>query len=429
MASPFHHLQSEVEGIHEIANWHYADSVARLAATGFTSDDLYKIALQLDDFSMYLLTAITPTWVAVGGGGGGGPGDHEVEDAVTNAVTDVVTWTHNSAGTPAAGFGTGLLVEGETSTTPDTAIGAMSWRWEDATHATRRSSLNMYVYQGANKIQGGVINSPSVNSPLGNARGIGAVDFQVGRTYAYEVAAGAYSTLIGGKKNQLYAAAPYGVVAGGYYNWVYFGGSFGGLNNTVFGGVTIGGENNSINAGYAWSNVVLGGINNFIQSPAEHAVILAGRDANAQMWGQVVRSGGSFANQGDAQASFLTARRQVTHSGSNWYELFLDGSSFRWSLAGYKAVAFHVLLAGTNSTQSKVFGFEIKGLAKASGGVPTLMNQIVNTLYDADDTDFDARISADIPNDALLVEVRDSTSGGDNIRWHATITTTDVVHF
>lgn len=45
----------------------YADATARAAATGFTSADLYSLALQLDNASAWILTATTPTWVAAGG--------------------------------------------------------------------------------------------------------------------------------------------------------------------------------------------------------------------------------------------------------------------------------------------------------------------------------------------------------------------------
>lgn len=55
-------------------NWEYADAAARTGATGFVAGDLKKLALQLDTDALYILTATTPTWVAVGGGGGGGGG-------------------------------------------------------------------------------------------------------------------------------------------------------------------------------------------------------------------------------------------------------------------------------------------------------------------------------------------------------------------
>lgn len=53
-------------------NWEYADATAREAATGFTSADLKKLALQLDDMSLWVLTATTPTWTQVSGSAGGG---------------------------------------------------------------------------------------------------------------------------------------------------------------------------------------------------------------------------------------------------------------------------------------------------------------------------------------------------------------------
>ena len=64
--------------VHTPITWVYADSATRLAASGFTSVDLYKFALQLDTGAIYLLSATTPTWIwiagdldAVGGSGGG----------------------------------------------------------------------------------------------------------------------------------------------------------------------------------------------------------------------------------------------------------------------------------------------------------------------------------------------------------------------
>lgn len=46
--------------------WEYANAAAREAATGFTSADLKKLALQLDDYSYWILTTTTPTWVQIG---------------------------------------------------------------------------------------------------------------------------------------------------------------------------------------------------------------------------------------------------------------------------------------------------------------------------------------------------------------------------
>ncbi len=58
--------------IHIVYNWTYANAAARTGATGFISGDIGKLARQTDTNALYMLTATTPTWVAVGGGGGGG---------------------------------------------------------------------------------------------------------------------------------------------------------------------------------------------------------------------------------------------------------------------------------------------------------------------------------------------------------------------
>lgn len=70
---------SELTNIHVPYNWTYADETAREAAAGLTSSDVGKLARQLDDNSLWMLTDDSPlTWVAVGGaGGGGGAASHD----------------------------------------------------------------------------------------------------------------------------------------------------------------------------------------------------------------------------------------------------------------------------------------------------------------------------------------------------------------
>jgi hypothetical protein len=60
------HDEETVGSIHVPYNWSYADTAAREAATGFVTADIGKLALQEDDNTLWILTAITPTWVAVG---------------------------------------------------------------------------------------------------------------------------------------------------------------------------------------------------------------------------------------------------------------------------------------------------------------------------------------------------------------------------
>jgi hypothetical protein len=64
--------------IHIPYNWSYADATARGAASGFIASDVGKLSRQLDDNTIWLLTATTPTWVQIGGPGVP-PADHASE--------------------------------------------------------------------------------------------------------------------------------------------------------------------------------------------------------------------------------------------------------------------------------------------------------------------------------------------------------------
>lgn len=69
--NPVHSNQRPADGIHTPISYEYANAAARTGATGFDSDDLGKFAWQQDDDTVWLLTAVTPTWVQVGFGSSG----------------------------------------------------------------------------------------------------------------------------------------------------------------------------------------------------------------------------------------------------------------------------------------------------------------------------------------------------------------------
>jgi len=66
-------------------------------------------------------------------------------DAATSAPTDALIVGHNSSDTPAAGFGTGIALQGQSSTTANRAMGAIRALWETATDASRVSDLVFYA--------------------------------------------------------------------------------------------------------------------------------------------------------------------------------------------------------------------------------------------------------------------------------------------
>jgi hypothetical protein len=62
-------------------------------------------------------------------------------DAATNATTDVLAIQHNSSGTVANSFGTGMVFRGESSTTNNRDMAAIRSLWTNATDASRTSAL------------------------------------------------------------------------------------------------------------------------------------------------------------------------------------------------------------------------------------------------------------------------------------------------
>jgi hypothetical protein len=81
--------------------------------------------------------------------GSTGTGGIGLSDAATNTVSDALKLRHESSGTPAAGFGTGLLFQGESSTTSNQDMARVAAAWTDATHATRTAKLTGQLVSNA----------------------------------------------------------------------------------------------------------------------------------------------------------------------------------------------------------------------------------------------------------------------------------------
>ncbi len=68
-----------------------------------------------------------------------------LSSAATTGSTTTLTLTHNSSGTPTAGFGSNIQFRAKTSTTTSINCGQIEWVWADATHASRKSRAIHYV--------------------------------------------------------------------------------------------------------------------------------------------------------------------------------------------------------------------------------------------------------------------------------------------
>lgn len=77
-----------------------------------------------------------------------------VSDAVTNASTRIVSLTHNSTGTPAAGFGASIRFGLETTTTEDQLAAEVVAQWATATHASRKGALVFQAVDSAGAREG-----------------------------------------------------------------------------------------------------------------------------------------------------------------------------------------------------------------------------------------------------------------------------------
>lgn len=109
-ASPDHgKLDEGLQGIHRAYQWAYANAAARTGASGFVATDVGKFARQTDDNSIWLLTAVTPTWVQVGGAGAGA---HDLLDGSANQDTTASAVTRGD-----------LIVGNSTPKWDDLAIG------------------------------------------------------------------------------------------------------------------------------------------------------------------------------------------------------------------------------------------------------------------------------------------------------------------
>jgi hypothetical protein len=208
----------------------------------------------------------------------------------------------------------------------------------------------------------------------GNARGINAVDLQIGRTDALSVASGQTSVISGGSSN--IASGSNSVISGGSNNFATGGSSTvgGGSNNqatglnsniaggtlnsvsgstsTVGGGrsnsvtsnfsVICGGNTNSISASNA---TIGGGINN--KASATRSSISGGSQALSDRYGMRAYSAGQFAAQGDAQDARFVLRCKTTNGTP--VEMALDGATTYLGIPSGKMMAMTINIAGISA--------------------------------------------------------------------------------
>jgi len=239
----------------------------------------------------------------------------------------------------------------------------------------------------------------------------------------FNTASGTDSTVIGGNTNT--AGGDLSAVAGGNSNVITGttngGYSFigAGLSNTIASSASsrfsaiAGGRSNVINAEYA---SIFGGRDNSVTAEAGSAT---GYGAVANVQGMYSRAGGYFATAGDAQASYVTMRRQTTDATPTELRA---GSALgnRLSLVNDSVYAFSILAVGRNTGADEGAAYKIEGCVQVTGaGSTILIGTPTVTVLGETVAGWDCAVAADSVNKALQINV--TGEAGKTIRWVADV--------
>jgi hypothetical protein len=289
---------------------------------------------------------------------------------------------------------------------------------------------------------------PDGTATGGNARGNYAVDLQLSRSAAADVANGPYSCIGGGQRNV--ASGAYSVVGGGQVTVASGSNSFagGGLgvtasgNNSFAGGGqsnTAAGAHNFVgggqsNASSGSHSVISGGLANIVSgnnscviggqnnnASAGWAVVLGGVYGLADRVALLAHSAGRFSNPGDAQRTHAVLRNKTTTNSA--VELFIDGVGSRYTVTSGKVISMLINITGTKSDGTAVAHYLRQYSIKNVGGTTSQVYAAVTVGTD-NAAGTSIALSADDTNDSLKIEVTGVAS--ETWRWVASVDAVEV---
>ena len=103
------------------------------------------------DTTPYLYVVQSTTFIGIGTASPTTPLHVTVTDATTSTVTNVLTIAHNTSGTPANSYGTGLIFLGQSTTTADRSMGRIRTAWVVATDASRTARITISAFDTAER--------------------------------------------------------------------------------------------------------------------------------------------------------------------------------------------------------------------------------------------------------------------------------------
>jgi hypothetical protein len=364
--SSLHKEQTIALGVHTPFAWEWTNAAGRAAQTGVTSADInaLKVGLQKDDNTIWRALTIAPTWELVGGSGVAG-NEHLEEDSATNTVTDAVTLQHNTDGSVADGFGTGIALQAESSTTEDRDVAQVAAVWEEATDGSRTGALVFYAYDGATKkqVMRLHVGDQTVADPTISSMGPGAIDLQTGRAAASLLPYGDFSAILGGRDNE-------------------------------------------------------------VNATADLAVVLGGMDGEAVHRGEVTHSTGSISTRGDAKWSVVHFFVNInSHTSTTWYDLFLDGATEYFTVPSQTAITLLALVTGINSADSTArWSYMLTGSVSKAAGSANYVSS-TPTAIEEHDANYDVRFADNevAGGDGLAVQVQRVGGTDYDINWTAMV--------
>ena len=368
--------------------------------------------------------------------------------------------------------------------TTDTGVRALSGNWQNTSTAYQSASASFATLSASTATQAnlaivnsheGQTNSSLVLTPKGtgaliagpkpdgtatggNARGTRAVDLQLNKNNAAQVASGNNSFIGGGSNNT--AASTNNVCVGGSSNTC---GGQSGSGNFIGGGTS----NNIPTANYCDNSAIVGGSSNRIIASDDFigggrhnditgsnsvicgggryesglgfgvgntitgnlAGILGGWGARGDRLGMQAHASGQFSTAfnvsgvGDAQRARFVMRNKTTTN--NAVELFLDGSSTRLTIPSGKIFAFTINIAGVSSTGAAVAHFMRQYCLKNVAGTTTEVYAPV-TIGTDNAAGTSIAISASDASDALIVSVTGTAST--IWRWVASVDAVEIAY-
>jgi hypothetical protein len=273
---------------------------------------------------------------------------------------------------------------------------------------------------------------PDGTATGGNARGSRAVDLQLQRNAANQVASGANSFIGGGRINR--ASGADAIVVGGSGNNSTGSDSpiiVGGSENTASGqnGATVvGGYKNQasgqfssfVGAGGHWSGSNVGNT-----ASGNFSAVLCGTGALADRFGMQAHCSGSFSGttSGDAQrARFVLRCKTTTNTG---VEMALDGSTTYLGIPSGKIIACTINITGTKSDGSAVAHYLRQYCVKNVGGTSSEVYAPV-TIGTDNAAGTTIALSANNTDDTLRILVTGVAS--ETWRWVASVDAVEVAY-